>query len=82
MVPLAHILALSAVLFVTGVAGFVASNLARHLLDRGYVVIGIDNLSAGTLENIDSRVEFAGFRGRGRYYLPRPQMSQQRSHER
>jgi UDP-glucose 4-epimerase len=43
---------------VTGVAGFVASNLARHLLDRGYVVIGIDNLSAGTLENIDSRVEF------------------------
>jgi len=43
---------------VTGVAGFVASNLARHLLDRGYVVIGIDNLSAGTLENIDTRVEF------------------------
>jgi UDP-glucose 4-epimerase len=43
---------------VTGVAGFVASNLARHLLDRGYVVIGIDNLSAGTLENIDPRVDF------------------------
>jgi UDP-glucose 4-epimerase len=43
---------------VTGVAGFVASNLARHLLDRGYVVTGIDNLSAGTLENIDARVEF------------------------
>jgi UDP-glucose 4-epimerase len=43
---------------VTGVAGFVASNLARHLLDRGYAVAGIDNLSAGTLENIDRRVEF------------------------
>ncbi|SRR5579875_2285449 len=43
---------------VTGVAGFVASNLARHLLDRGYLVIGIDNLSAGTLENVDPRVEF------------------------
>jgi UDP-glucose 4-epimerase len=43
---------------VTGVAGFVASNLARHLLDRGYTVVGIDNLSAGTLENIDPRVEF------------------------
>ena len=43
---------------VTGVAGFVASNLARHLLERGNVVIGIDNLSAGTLENVDPRVEF------------------------
>jgi UDP-glucose 4-epimerase len=43
---------------VTGVAGFVASNLARHLLDRGYVVIGIDNLSAGTLDNVDPRVDF------------------------
>jgi UDP-glucose 4-epimerase len=43
---------------VTGVAGFVGSNLAKHLLDRGYSVIGIDNLSAGTLENVDPRVEF------------------------
>ena len=43
---------------VTGVAGFVGSNLAKHLLDRGYSVIGIDNLSAGTRENIDPRVKF------------------------
>ena len=43
---------------VTGVAGFVGSNLAKHLLDRGYSVIGIDNLSAGTLENVDPRVDF------------------------
>jgi UDP-glucose 4-epimerase len=43
---------------VTGVAGFVASNLARHLLDGGHLVIGIDDLSAGTLDNIDARVEF------------------------
>jgi nucleoside-diphosphate-sugar epimerase len=43
---------------VTGVAGFVGSNLARRLLDRGYKVRGIDNLSAGTLENVDARVEF------------------------
>jgi nucleoside-diphosphate-sugar epimerase len=43
---------------VTGVAGFVGSNLAKHLIDRGYAVVGIDNLSAGTLENVDSRVEF------------------------
>lgn len=43
---------------VTGAAGFVGSNLAKHLLNRGYAVRGIDNLSAGTLENLDPRVEF------------------------
>jgi nucleoside-diphosphate-sugar epimerase len=43
---------------VTGVAGFVGSNLAKYLVDRGYPVVGIDNLSAGTFENVDSRVEF------------------------
>jgi UDP-glucose 4-epimerase len=43
---------------VTGVAGFVGSNLGRHLIDRGYSVVGIDDLSAGTLENVDERVEF------------------------
>ncbi len=43
---------------VTGVAGFVGSNLASHLLNKGYSVAGLDNLSAGTLENVDQRVEF------------------------
>ena len=43
---------------VTGVAGFVGSNLAKHLLQKGYSVIGLDNLSAGTLDNVDHRIEF------------------------
>jgi len=43
---------------VTGAAGFVGSNLTKRLLDRGYAVRGIDNLSAGTAENVDQRVEF------------------------
>ena len=43
---------------VTGAAGFVGSNLANYLLCRGYSVVGLDNLSAGTLENVDQRVEF------------------------
>jgi len=43
---------------VTGVAGFVGSNLAKRLLDSGYLVRGIDNLSAGTRENLDPRVDF------------------------
>jgi UDP-glucose 4-epimerase len=43
---------------VTGVAGFVGSNLAKHLINHGYSVVGIDNLSAGTFENVDPRVDF------------------------
>jgi len=43
---------------VTGVAGFVGSNLAKRLLDSGHKVRGIDNLSAGTRENVDGRVDF------------------------
>jgi UDP-glucose 4-epimerase len=43
---------------VTGVAGFVGSNLAKHLLQRSYSVTGLDNLSAGTLENVDDRLQF------------------------
>jgi UDP-glucose 4-epimerase len=43
---------------ITGAAGFVGSNLAKRLLDRGYTVVGIDDLSAGTLDNVDVRVQF------------------------
>src|SRR5271170_7075649 len=45
-------------LLITGVAGFVASNLAKFMLSRGYRVVGIDDLSAGTLENVDAGVDF------------------------
>jgi dTDP-glucose 4,6-dehydratase len=37
---------------VTGAAGFTGSHLAEALLDRGYVVIGIDNLLTGAIANI------------------------------
>ena len=30
---------------ITGVAGFIGSNLAQALLDKGYTVIGVDNMS-------------------------------------
>lgn len=43
---------------VTGVAGFIGSNVAIRLLDEADEVIGIDNLSAGIRENVDPRVEF------------------------
>jgi UDP-glucose 4-epimerase len=37
---------------VTGVAGFIGSHLADRLVDRGFDVVGLDNLSAGTMSNL------------------------------
>jgi dTDP-glucose 4,6-dehydratase len=37
---------------ITGVAGFIGSHLAETLLDRGYSIIGVDNLITGDLANI------------------------------
>ncbi|MCC7377955.1 MAG: GDP-mannose 4,6-dehydratase [Chitinophagaceae bacterium] len=41
-------------ILITGVAGFVGSNLAKSLLQRGHNVTGIDNLNYGFLRNIDA----------------------------
>lgn len=44
---------------ITGVAGFIGSNLADRLLTEGkYEVIGIDNLSYGVMEQVPDGVEF------------------------
>ncbi len=40
-------------ILITGVAGFIGSNLAKHLLKRGHSVVGIDNLNYGFLRNIE-----------------------------
>jgi dTDP-glucose 4,6-dehydratase len=37
---------------ITGAAGFIGSHLAEALLDRGYSVVGIDNLLTGDIANI------------------------------
>jgi dTDP-glucose 4,6-dehydratase len=37
---------------ITGAAGFIGSHLAETLLDRGFSVIGIDNLLTGDIANI------------------------------
>jgi dTDP-glucose 4,6-dehydratase len=41
---------------ITGAAGFIGSHLAETLLDRGYSVIGIDNLLTGATANISHLV--------------------------
>lgn len=40
-------------ILITGVAGFIGSNLSMRLLENGHEVTGIDNLSYGFMRNID-----------------------------
>ncbi len=44
--------------FITGIAGFIGSNLAEALLTEGHEVAGLDNLSYGVREQVPSGVEF------------------------
>src|SRR5687768_4155935 len=43
---------------ITGVAGFIGSNLADRLLSEGYRVRGIDDLSSGVREQVPPAVDF------------------------
>jgi len=47
---------------ITGVAGMLGSHLSDKLLERGYEVIGIDNLSFGKIENIQHNIKNPAFR--------------------
>jgi UDP-glucose 4-epimerase len=47
---------------VTGVAGFLGSNLLDRLLDEGHQVLGIDNLAMGRIENVAAHLEDPRFR--------------------
>jgi UDP-glucose 4-epimerase len=38
---------------ITGVAGFIGSNLTDALLARGHTIVGLDNLSMGSLGNLE-----------------------------
>ncbi len=45
-------------ILITGVAGFIGSNLADRLLKEGYQVLGLDNLSYGVSSQIPASVDF------------------------
>jgi UDP-N-acetylglucosamine 4-epimerase len=51
---------------VTGVAGFIGSNLLECLLSLGQAVVGLDNLSTGRQENLDEALETGGVGARFR----------------
>jgi len=43
---------------VTGAAGFIGSHVADHLVEKGYNVIAMDDLSGGFIENINKSLKF------------------------
>jgi UDP-glucose 4-epimerase len=45
-------------IFITGVAGFLGSNLADFYIEKNYRVSGNDNLIGGDLENVHKKVNF------------------------
>jgi len=45
-------------ILITGVAGFIGSNVASRFLKEGYSVVGVDDLSSGHIENVPIGIEF------------------------
>ena len=48
-------------ILITGVAGFIGSNLAKKVLEGGDKVIGIDNLSYVCMRNLDEIIQHPNF---------------------
>lgn len=49
------------VFLVTGGAGFIGSNLCERIIDMGYKVKCLDNLSTGFIENLDAVIKHPNF---------------------
>ena len=43
---------------ITGIAGFIGSSVARKVLELGFNVVGLDNLSTGNIDNVPSKANF------------------------
>jgi len=46
---------------ITGAAGFIGSHLTDHLLSQGHAVVGLDDLSSGSLDNLQQAGDSQNF---------------------
>ena len=49
---------LKKLILITGVAGFIGSNVANRFIKEGFHVVGVDNLSSGKTKNIPEEIDF------------------------
>ena len=49
-------------ILLTGAAGFLGSHLAKKLIDEGHQIIGLDDLSTGSIKNIESLKSNSNFK--------------------
>ena len=45
-------------IFITGIAGFLGSHLAKRMLKLGHEVVGNDNLIGGEKKNLPENIDF------------------------
>jgi len=46
------------IVLITGIAGFIGSNVAKKVIELGYHVVGVDNLSTGNITNVPLEATF------------------------
>src|SRR5690348_1778252 len=56
--PSGNVWVMSRSVLVTGAAGFIGAHVARHCVELGFHVVGLDDLSAGFQGNVPESVEF------------------------
>lgn len=54
---------------ITGVAGFIGSNIAEALLAHNQTVIGVDNLSTGNMENLEKMLDLLPNAARKKFHF-------------
>ena len=62
-------------IFITGIAGFIGSSVAKELIKKNFSIYGIDNLFSGIAKNISDKINWKKIDIRKKKYLIRFQVN-------